>query len=108
MQIPVTLPTWDEVVGRETNARDFNRYLMDRIQKEDKPHVFTIHAEVEGIAFAEMFDTLLTQAEKEDIHFCTLSELLPHDCNMLPVGKVIRGEIPGREGWLGYQKESTT
>lgn len=107
VQIPVTLPTWDEVVGRETNARDFNRYLVDLIQKEDKLHVYTIHAEVEGIAFAEKFDTLLTQAEREDIHFCTLSECLPHDCNMLPVGKVIRGEIPGREGWLGYQKEST-
>ncbi|WNU99075.1 4-deoxy-4-formamido-L-arabinose-phosphoundecaprenol deformylase [Enterobacter sp. DTU_2021_1002640_1_SI_PRY_ASU_LCPMC_013] len=108
VQIPVTLPTWDEVVGRNINAMDFNRYLMDLIQMEDKTHVYTIHAEVEGITIAERFDALLVEAEKEGIQFCSLGELLPRDSQTLSTGKVIRSEQPGREGWLGYQTEGSS
>jgi hypothetical protein len=58
---------------------------------------------VEGIAFAQ-FDELLTMAAQEEIQFCPLSQLLPADFSELPLGKVVRGELAGREGWLGREQ----
>ncbi|MES0253603.1 4-deoxy-4-formamido-L-arabinose-phosphoundecaprenol deformylase, partial [Citrobacter freundii] len=38
---------------------------------------------------------------QEGMTFCPLSELLS---GSLPLGQVVRGNIAGREGWLGCQQ----
>ncbi|MFG1175087.1 4-deoxy-4-formamido-L-arabinose-phosphoundecaprenol deformylase [Erwiniaceae bacterium CAU 1747] len=104
-QIPVTLPTWDEVVGTTVSRQGYNDFILDRIvEQRDGVPVYTIHAEVEGIALSTMFDDLLTQARARGIRFCTLGELLPDDVTQLPMCSVVRGSLPGREGWLGCQQ----
>ncbi|NIF21258.1 4-deoxy-4-formamido-L-arabinose-phosphoundecaprenol deformylase [Candidatus Pantoea multigeneris] len=103
VQIPVTLPTWDEVVGQQVSARDFNDFILAKMHADTGTPVYTIHAEVEGISGLAAFDELLQRMAVEGLTFCPLIELLPQDISQLPLGQIVRGEIPGREGWLGCE-----
>jgi undecaprenyl phosphate-alpha-L-ara4FN deformylase len=101
-QIPVDLPTFDEVVGPVVAAKDFNAFILDRFKPENL-NVYTIHAEVEGILMANDFRQLLADARQRDIRFTPLGNLLPETLATLPMGRVVRGNLEGREGWLGVQ-----
>jgi undecaprenyl phosphate-alpha-L-ara4FN deformylase len=102
-QIPVDLPTFDEVVGPRLRARDFNQFILRRF-KPGQLNVYTVHAEVEGIIMADAFRQLLSEAHANAIRFQPLGQLLPGDPGKLPLGKLVRGTFNGREGWLGVQQ----
>ncbi|MBT2341168.1 MULTISPECIES: 4-deoxy-4-formamido-L-arabinose-phosphoundecaprenol deformylase [Pseudomonas] len=101
-QIPVDLPTFDEVVGPNVTVKDYNAYVLGRFTAETL-NVYTIHAEVEGILMANDFRQLLADARRRTIRFQPLGELLPPTVGDLPAGRVVRGTLEGREGWLGVQ-----
>jgi undecaprenyl phosphate-alpha-L-ara4FN deformylase len=101
-QIPVDLPTYDEVVGPELAAGAYNDFILERF-RPDALNVYTVHAEVEGILMAEEFNCLLQQARARGIRFSPLGDLLPDTLDALPAGQLRRGERAGREGWLGVQ-----
>jgi undecaprenyl phosphate-alpha-L-ara4FN deformylase len=102
-QIPVDLPTYDEVVGPVVDALAFNDFVLRQFSAQ-RLNVYTIHAEVEGIVMADEFRQLLQQSRSRDIRFQPLGNLLPDDIGSLPKGHLVRGTLSGREGWLGVQQ----
>ena len=102
-QIPATLPTYDEVIGHNgITADNYNDHMLELIVPE-RLNVLTIHAEVEGIVCAEMFDSFLAAAKTRNIRFVPMSELLPDDLSTLPIDSVTTAPLPGREGWVCWQ-----
>ena len=101
-QVPVTLPTYDEVIGRNGITDDnYNEYLLSRI-KPDKLNVLAIHAEVEGMACLSLFDRFVKQARSKGASFVPLGQLVSEHTPAARAGIVAR-EIPGREGWVSCQ-----
>ncbi len=102
-QIPVDLPTYDELVSRQLDARAFNDDILGRFAAS-KLNVYTVHAEVEGIVMAPAFRALLSEANTRGIDFQPLGALLPASLDHVPSGRLVRGALRGREGWLGVQR----
>ncbi len=102
-QVPVTLPTYDEVVGRDGVSNDnCNEYLLGLL-RPGKLNVLTIHAEVEGIVCLHMFEEFIEKALSQGHRFVPLGEVLresPHGA----VARIVPREIPGREGWVACQE----
>jgi undecaprenyl phosphate-alpha-L-ara4FN deformylase len=102
-QIPVTAPTYDEVIGSNGIDNDnYNDYVLSRF-KPGQLNVYTVHAEAEGIALSEQFARLLQSARERGIAFQPLGELLRAHTAPLPGAAVIKRALPGREGWLAWQ-----
>lgn len=101
-QIPVTLPTYDELIGRNgVTAENYNEHLLS-LFKADQLNVLTIHAEAEGISCLGMFKDFLEKAHKRGISFFPLKELLdPH--KTLGVATLVQKKEEGRDGWISCQ-----
>lgn len=101
-QIPVTLPTYDEIIGyRGLDQENYNEYLLSLIVP-GKINVLTIHAEVEGIFCLDLFKDFIKKAVAKGISIVPLGSLLEAtpfiDTNIL-----IEKETPGREGKTAVQ-----
>ena len=102
-QIPATLPTYDEIIGHDgVTADNYNDYMLSLI-KPARLNILTIHAEVEGIVCAGMFDEFLQKAKARNIRFVPMAKLLPEDISTLPLDSVKTAPLPGREGWVCWQ-----
>ena len=101
-QVPVTLPTYDEIIGQDgiTNE-NFNEHILSLMQP-DQLNVLTIHAEVEGIVCRGMFDAFLSKAALQGIDVVPTQELLTAEDD-LPADRVVPRVLPGREGWIAFQ-----
>jgi len=98
-QIPVSLPTYDEVVGRNgISDENYNDYVLS-LAAADAANVLTVHAECEGIVCAGMFDDFLKTAARKGISFISLGQFLAEK-PQIKRAIMTRREIPGREGWV--------
>ncbi len=103
-QVPTTLPTYDEVVGRTCRPDTYNAFIFRQIHAE-RCNVLTVHAEVEGGVCRELFARFLQQAAKRDIRPVPLGRLARPEpgSDHLPPAPVRRATAPGRAGWLAVQ-----
>ncbi len=103
-QIPVGMPTYDEMLGRDgVTNENYNERLIAKLKPEGV-NVLTVHAEAEGGACAGLFDEFLGKCKAMGVEFVSPGDTLQKDLSTLPKGHVVKGEVPGREGWVAVQK----
>jgi undecaprenyl phosphate-alpha-L-ara4FN deformylase len=105
VQIPATLPTYDELIGRECTPDTYNSYILNLI-KPDVLNILTIHAEAEGIGCLPLFEDFLTRAKQEGIMFVPLGDLLS-DSYSECTSTIKQGEVTGRDGWVSCQSNTS-
>jgi len=98
LQIPVTMPTYDEVVGRNGVTQDtYNDYMLNLVDPK-KLNVLTIHAEVEGIACLDIFEQFVKKALTKGASFVPLGVILREYPEIEDVAVVgIPDEVMGEE-----------
>jgi undecaprenyl phosphate-alpha-L-ara4FN deformylase len=101
-QIPVTLPTYDEVIGRDgISDANYNARLLSLI-RPGRLNVLAVHAEVEGMSRLDLFSEFLAISLARNLTWAPLGDLLP-DPSHVPEGSITVAEMPGREGRLCQQ-----
>ncbi len=111
-QLPTTLPTLDELVGTDDlNPENVHLHLL-RLTEPSAPgarerdHVFTLHAELEGLKFGDTLERLLTGWREQGYEMASLGRMRDAlDPALLPRHDIGRGEIAGRSGSLMLQGE---
>jgi undecaprenyl phosphate-alpha-L-ara4FN deformylase len=106
-QLPTTLPTLDEVIGvDDITAENVHQHFLRLTADKRTDHVFTLHAELEGLKFGETLETLLTGWREQGYDLVSLGQYRDSlEPTMLPRHEMSRGEIPGRSGTLMIQGE---
>ena len=105
-QLPTTLPTIDELLGVDgINPSNVADRILER-SRDPLPsgHVFTLHAELEGMKLAPAFERMLEGWRALGYKLLSLGDYfdaLP-DKN-LPCHEITSGEVPGRTGTLALQ-----
>lgn len=108
IQLPTTLPTLDELLGRPIDNKiiDESNAAATLLELTASPrhHVFTLHAELEGQKLAPIFEQLLAGWREQAYDLVSMADY--YDAvkrDTLPVSPVGWGELPGRSGELIVQ-----
>ena len=103
-QLPTTLPTLDELVGLDgIDERNVAAHVL-ALTAQKSPHVFTAHAELEGGALLDAFDSLLAGWKTQGYEVVALREVFESlDRPALPRHEGVFDEIPGRSGRVALQ-----
>ena len=105
-QLPSTLPTLDELIGVDGITVDNVHEHVLKLTRNAPPtgHVYTLHAELEGMKLLPVFERLLEGWTAQGYELTsTRSQFEDLDVSRLPRCEIIRGEIPGRSGTLMLQ-----
>jgi len=104
-QLPTTLPTLDELVGvDDLTPENVHQHLLRISAETTQDHVFTLHAELEGLKFGDTLERLLTGWREQGYGMVSLGNLRDAlDPALLPRHEIRRGEVPGRSGLLMVQ-----
>jgi peptidoglycan/xylan/chitin deacetylase (PgdA/CDA1 family) len=111
-QLPTTLPTFDELIGVDGATADnaAERLLaLTAPRAPDGPlasHVFTLHAELEGLRLAPLLERLLVGWKAQGYKLSSLRRLYETlEPMALPRCEVGMDAVPGRSGTLLCQRQ---
>ena len=106
IQLPTTLPTLDEIIGSDgIDSSNCWETILDK-SREQLPcgHVYTLHAELEGMKLMPVMEKLLEQWKASGFDFLTLQQLNASlDRSALPKQEIAWAELEGRSGLLAVQ-----
>jgi undecaprenyl phosphate-alpha-L-ara4FN deformylase len=102
-QFPTTLPTLDELIGTDgiTEANVAEKLLALTATPPAHGHVFTLHAELEGMLLAPVLEQLIAGWKAQGYAVTSMRRLYETvQALALPRHEVGTGTIPGRSGTL--------
>ncbi len=105
-QLPTTLPTFDELIGLDgVTADSVDASLLALTAASPGRHqVFTLHAELECMKLAGVFERLLAGWQAQGFELVSTRRLFESlAADRLPLHEVVMAEIPGRTGVLALQ-----
>lgn len=115
-QLPTTLPTMDELIGLDgVTEANVNESLLALTASyawtaetplgfADPPHVFTLHAELEGLRFLDRLESLIVGWKEQGFELVSTERIAERLARAhLPYFNATSGEIPGRSGKLLLQ-----
>ncbi|HEX5393947.1 MAG TPA: polysaccharide deacetylase family protein [Rhodocyclaceae bacterium] len=105
-QLPTTLPTLDELIGVDGITEDnvHEHLLSITANAPATGHVYTLHAELEGMKLASVFEKLLLGWKQQGYELVSTNTLRDGlDLAALPRHEIVWGEVPGRSGDLLLQ-----
>jgi undecaprenyl phosphate-alpha-L-ara4FN deformylase len=105
-QFPTTLPTLDELIGVDGITEDnVAAHLLEMtVESRWGAHVFTLHAELEGMRLAHVFEQLVIGWKAQGWSLGPTRMLFDAvEPFALPRCEALLGEIPGRTGTLLLQ-----
>jgi undecaprenyl phosphate-alpha-L-ara4FN deformylase len=107
-QLPTTLPTLDEMIGRDgRTGDDALAELLDLTPADTGDHVYTLHAELEGQRLASLFEKLLQTWIARGHRPGTMArQAAALDPARLPRHVVRHLTVTGRSGLLAVQAEA--
>ena len=106
IQLPTTLPTLDELLGREIGGvtittANIAAHLLKLTAGATRDHVYTLHAELEGQKLAPIFEQLLSGWQEQGYQLASMADYYQKvKDHPLPTHPVSWGEVPGRSGEL--------
>lgn len=104
-QFPTTLPTLDELIGLDgVTEANVHEALLARTAGAGQDHVFTLHAELEGMKLAPAFGKLLEGWKAQGYELVAMREMVEAtDVATLPLNSVMQEPVKGRSGALSLQ-----
>ena len=106
IQLPTTLPTLDEIIGSDgiDSSNCWETILERSREKLPYGHVYTLHAELEGMKLMPVMDKLLEQWKASGFEMITLQQLYASlDHAVLPKKEITWAEVDGRSGLLAVE-----
>ena len=106
IQMPTTLPTLDEILGREIDGMvltpaNVASHLLKLTQENRRDHVYTLHAELEGQKLSAVLVELIDGWQAQGYRCVSMGEYAKTlDPASLPLTALQWGEVPGRSGEL--------